>query len=299
MRRLLVRVVPIVIAAIVVVFQFYSSEKFTNPAGRTARVGLSNEQEQMLGLQSFQQVLQQSDVIERGPEYETVKRVAGRIAQVAGPSAKDFQWAVALVRSPQVNAFCLPGGKIVVYSGILPIAENEAGLATVIGHEVAHATSRHGAERVFKQRATQTILTGVQFSMSDMDWEQQRAIMGALGAGAQYGILMPFGRDHEVEADKIGLIYMAKAGYDPREAIAFWERMAKASQGQPPEFLSTHPSHGTRVERLRQAMPEAIAEYERSGGRREQSRELPATTDTQKNAPARGSRGTVGDLIER
>lgn len=299
MRRLLVRVVPIVIAAIVVVFQFFSSEKFTNEAGRTARVGLSNEQEQILGLQSFQQVLQQSDVIERGPEYETVKRVATRIAQVVGPSAKDFRWAVALVRSPQVNAFCLPGGKIVVYTGILPIAENEAGLATVMGHEVAHATSRHGAERVFKQRATQTILTGVQFSLSDMDWDQQRAIMGALGAGAQYGILMPFGRDHEVEADKIGLIYMAKAGYDPREAIAFWERMAEASRGQPPEFLSTHPSHGTRIERLRQALPQAIAEYEASGNRGKESREVPAAADSQRSAPARTNEGTVGDLLER
>ena len=299
MRRLLVRVVPLVIAAIVVIFQFFSSEKFTNEAGRTARVGLSSEQEQMLGLQSFQQVLQQADVVDRGPEYETVKRVAEKIAKVVGPSAKDFRWSVALVRSPQVNAFCLPGGKIVVYTGILPIAQHEAGLATVMGHEVAHATSRHGSERVFKPRATQTSLTGAQFSMSDMSWEQPRAIMGALGAGAQYGFLMPFGRDHEVEADQIGLIYMAKAGYDPREAIAFWERMAKASEGQPPEFLSTHPSHGTRVERLRKALPEALAEYERSGGSKQETRALPTTTDSQRSAPARRSGGTVGDLIER
>ncbi|MHA3772712.1 M48 family metallopeptidase [Verrucomicrobiota bacterium sgz303538] len=298
MRRAAIRIVPIVIALLVVVFQFFSSEKFTNEAGRTAHVGLSTEQEQTLGLQSFQQVLQQSDVIDRGPEYEAVTRVATRLAKVVGPQAKDFRWSVALVRSPQVNAFCLPGGKIVVYTGILPVAQNEAGLATVMGHEIAHATARHGSERVFKQRATQTILTGVQFSLSDMDWQQQRAIMGALGAGAQYGILMPFGRDHEVEADKIGLIYMAKAGYDPREALAFWKRMAEASQGQPPEFLSTHPSHGTRVERLQEEMPKALAEYERSGGQREQSRSLTGPTDERRTAPARKGGGTVGDLTQ-
>ena len=248
--------------------------------------GLTPEQEQALGLQSFQQVLQQSDVIESGPEFEVVSRVASRIANATGPAGKDFKWSVALVRNNQINAFCLPGGKIVVFTGILPVAKNEAGLATVMGHEVAHATSRHGSERVFQQRATQTLLTGVQFSMADMDYNQQRAIMGALGAGAQYGILMPFGRDHEVEADQIGLLYMARAGYDPRESIGFWERMAKSSEGQPPEFLSTHPAHGTRIERLKEAMPKAIAEYESSGK---------ASSQGQLSSPRPGGR-TVGDF---
>ena len=264
-RTLLLRVVPIAIAGLIVFFQFCSAEKFTNPAGRSARVALSPEQEQALGLQSYQQVLQQTETIDSGPELATVQRVAARLARATGAEAKDFDWRVSLVRSPQINAFCLPGGKIVVYNGILTVANGEAGLATVMGHEMAHATARHGSERLFAQRATQTLMTGVQVSLGDMSYEQQRAVMGALGAGAQYGILMPFGRDHESEADKIGLMYMARAGYDPRQAIAFWERMSEAGdRNEPPEFMSTHPSHGTRIERLKALLPEAMAEYQRS-----------------------------------
>ena len=255
------RFIPIAIAAIVVWFQFVSSEKFTNEAGRTARLGLSSEQEQVLGLQSYQQVLSESDTVQSGPELELVRGVAARLARATG---KDFDWQVSVVRSPQVNAFCLPGGKIVVYTGILPIAENPAGLATVMGHEMAHATLRHGSERMFKQKATQTFMTGVQFSIGDMDYEQRRMVMGAIGAGTKYGILLPFGRDHESEADKIGVGYMARAGYDPAESVSFWERMGKAGGSQPPEWASTHPSHGTRIARLKELLPQAIEEYRRS-----------------------------------
>lgn len=267
-RRFLIRCLPLAIAAVVVFFQYTSAEKNTNPAGRTARMGLSEDQEMQLGLQSYQQVLQQSDTIDAGAEYELVKRVATRLAAATGEDGRGFDWRVSLVRDPQVNAFCLPGGKIVVFTGILPVAQTEAGLATVMGHEMAHATARHGSERVFKQKLTDTALTGVQFSLGDMSYESQRAIMGAIGAGAQYGILMPFGRDHESEADAIGLTYMARAGYDPREAVAFWQRMDEHAGGQsPPEFLSTHPSHDTRVERLKALMPAAMEEYQRTAQR--------------------------------
>jgi predicted Zn-dependent protease len=267
-RRFLIRFIPIAIAALVVFFQFTTAEKNTNPAGRTARMGLNEDQETQLGLQSYQQVLQTSDTIDAGPEYELVRRVASRLAAATGQDGAGFDWRVSLVRDPQVNAFCLPRGKIVVFTGILPVAKTEAGLATVMGHEMAHATARHGSERVFQQKATQTLLTGVQFSLGDMSYEQQRAIMGAIGAGAQYGILMPFGRDHESEADAIGLIYMARAGYDPREAVAFWQRMDEHAGGQnPPEFMSTHPSHDTRVQRLKELMPAAMEEYQRAGQR--------------------------------
>lgn len=265
MKRGTLRLLPILLAVLVVGFQYCSSDKFTNEAGRTARVSMSAQQEEALGLQSFHEVLQQSEVITSGREFETVRQVASRLASSTGEAARDFKWEVALVRDPSVNAFCLPRGKIVVFTGILPVAQSEAGLATVMGHEMAHATARHGAERVFKQQTTQTLLTGVQFSLGDMSYEQQRMIMGALGAGAQYGVLMPFGRDHESEADEIGLLYMARAGYDPREAIEFWQRMAQSSgSGQPPEFLSTHPAHETRIERLRAFMPKAVEAYEQS-----------------------------------
>jgi len=266
MNRLLFRVVPIAIAGLVVFFQFCSSEKFTNEAGRTTRLALTPKEEETLGLQSYQQVLQQVETIDSGPQLEMVKRVAARLAAVTGPAAKDFDWRVSLVRDDQINAFCLPGGKIVIYTGILRVAESEAGLAAVMGHEMAHATARHGSERLLKQKATQTLMTGVQFSLGDMSYEQQRMIMAAVGAGAQYGLLMPFGRDHESEADEIGVMYMARAGYDPSEAISFWERMSKAGGGnQPPEFMSTHPSHGTRVERLKALLPRAMEEYHRAG----------------------------------
>jgi predicted Zn-dependent protease len=262
MRRLAIRLVPIAIAAIIIWFQFASSEKFTNEAGRTVRVALSPQQEEALGLQSYREVLSQSDTVRSGPEYERVRTVASRLAQA---SSKRLEWEVSVVRSPQVNAFCLPGGKIVVYTGILPVAQSDAGLATVMGHEMAHATLRHGSERLLTQKATQTFMTGVQFSVGDMSYEQRRLVMGAIGAGAQYGLLLPFSRDHESEADYIGLLYMGRAGYDPREAVTFWQRMSEhGGGGQPPEFMSTHPSHGTRVERLKDAMPKAMEAYQRA-----------------------------------
>jgi len=268
MRRGYLRLIPILIAVVVVGFQYCSSEKFTNEAGRRTRVGLSPKQEQMLGLQSYQQVLAKADTIDAGPEYDTVRKVAERLAAVTGEASKDFEWAVTLVRNPQINAFCLPGGKIVVFTGILKVAQGEAGLATVMGHEMAHATARHGSERLFKQNITQTLLTGAQFSLGDMSYDQQRAVMAALGAGAQYGILMPFSRDHESEADEIGLTYMARAGYDPREAVTFWERMSRASGGeQGPEFLSTHPAPATRIQRLKELVPKVMPEYEKSRNR--------------------------------
>ncbi len=269
-RRLLFRVVPIAIAIVVVFMQFFSAEKFTNDAGHTARVALDPQQEQALGLQSYAEVLQQSEVISSGEEYERVRRVANRLAAATGDTGQGFEWAVSLVRDKQVNAFCLPGGKIVVFTGILPVAKSDAGLAAVMGHEMAHATLRHGSERLFQQKATQTIMTGVQVSISDMSYDQRRAVMGAIGAGAQYGLLMPFGRDHEKEADAVGIMYMARAGYDPREAIGFWQRMGEAGgSGGPPEFMSTHPSHGTRIEQLEALMPEALAIYEKAKRQRQ------------------------------
>ncbi len=262
MRRYAARLLPIVIAAIIVLYQFLSSEKFTNEAGRTVHMGLSAAQEETLGLQSYQQVLSESRTVDRGPEFDLVTNVAARLARATG---KSFDWKVSVVESDQVNAFCLPGGKIVVYTGILPIAQSASGLATVMGHEMAHATLRHGSERMFKQNATQTLLNGVQFSLGDMDYQQRRMVMGAIGAGAQYGLLLPFGREHESEADKMGLFYMARAGYDPNEAVSFWERMSKVGGDQPPEFMSTHPSHGTRVARLKELLPEAMKEYQKAG----------------------------------
>src|SRR3954467_357031 len=266
MQRRHIRWLPILLAGLFFAYQYFSSEKFTNPeTGRTSHVGMSPQQEKALGLQSYQQVLSQSQSIQSGPELEMVKRIAARLAQATGKAGANFEWAASLVNENKVNAFCLPGGKIVVYSGILPVAENEAALATVLGHEMAHATSRHGSQRVFQTNLAQTAMAGVAGSISDMDYDKQRAVMGALGAGAKVGVLMPFSRNHESEADHIGLIYMARAGYDPQESIRFWKRMESSGGGnQPPEFLSTHPSHGTRVQQLESWMPEAMQIYNQS-----------------------------------
>jgi predicted Zn-dependent protease len=263
MERRHIKWIPLIIAAIFFAYQYFSSEKFVNPeTGRKSHVGLSTKEEAALGLQSYQQIISQSPTVSSGPEWDMVQRVVQRLVKGSGATGQDFDWRVSVVQSGQVNAFCLPGGKIVVYTGILPVANSDAYLATVLGHEMAHATSRHGAQRVFEQNLTQTAMAGLAGSLSDMDYEKQRAVMGALGAGAQYGVLMPFSRNHESEADHIGLLYMARAAYDPRESINFWRRMEESSRSQPPEFLSDHPSHGTRIQQLKDWMPEALKEYQ-------------------------------------
>ena len=137
-----------------------------------------------------------------------------------------------------------------------------------MGHEIAHATLRHGSERVLKQQTTNTFLQGVNFSMGDMNYEQRRQLMGLIGAGAQIGYILPFSREHESEADSTGLRYMARAGYDPREAVTFWQRMsAQAGKGSPPQFLSTHPANATRIERLKAELPAALEIYRAAGGK--------------------------------
>ena len=266
--RLLIRVIPILIALLVVLFQRFSAPKIVNEAGRSARLGMNPQQELALGAQAYSQVLSESRTITSGQSYEMVKRCAQRLTAVTGEAGKNFQWAVSVVESNQVNAFCLPGGKIVVYTGILPVAQSEAGLAVVMGHEIAHATNHHGAERVLQEKTSNTLLTGANFSLSGTDPNQHRQIMGLIGAGARVGFLLPFSRDHESEADSVGLKYMARAGYDPREAVAFWQRMsAQAGSGAPPQFLSTHPAHETRIARLKQELPKAIEIYHASGAR--------------------------------
>lgn len=264
-RVLLWRILPLAFVGLIILFKFLGAEKVVNPiTGEKHRVALSARDEAVLGLQSFQAVLSQSEVVTRGPEVEQVKRVASRLAAATGADSTNFQWEVSVIRSPMANAFCLPGGKIAVYTGILPFTQTEAGLAAVMGHEMAHATARHASQRLFQQNLVQTAMMGAALSVGDMEPQQQRAILGALGAGAQMGVILPFSRDHESEADEMGILYMARAGYDPRESVRFWERMSQAGGQQPPEFMSTHPSHGTRVERLQKIMPKAIAEYEKA-----------------------------------
>ena len=264
-RILLLRVLPLAVVGVIVLFKFFGAEKVINPVtGEKHRVALSSRDEATLGLQSFQQILTQSDVVESGPEVEQVTRVARRLAAATGSDSTNYQWAVSVIRSPMANAFCLPGGKIAVYTGILALTKTDAGLAAVMGHEMAHATARHASQRLLQQDLFQTAMMGAAVSLGDMEPQQRRAVLGALGAGAQFGVILPFSRDHEREADEMGILYMARAGYDPLESIRFWERMAQAGGDQPPQFMSTHPSHGSRIERLQKAMPRAVSEYEKA-----------------------------------
>lgn len=175
-----------------------------------------------------------------------------------------YKWEFNLVESPDVNAWCMPGGKVVVYSGILPITQDESGLAVVMGHEIAHAVAEHGNERMSQGLVTQLGGIALSEAIKTKPQQTQALYMTAFGLGAQVGVLLPFSRTHESEADRLGLIFMAMAGYDPNTAVSFWERMAQQKKGgAPPEFLSTHPSDATRINKIKQALPEAMKYYKR------------------------------------
>ena len=245
------------------VFLYCRAEEQTVPVtGRTQKVALSEEDQAKLGADAYQQLLSQSggEVVREGAEAEMVQRVGERIAAVADDPG--FEWEFTLVASEQKNAWCLPGGKVAVYTGILPVTQDEAGLAAVMAHEIAHAIAQHGAERMLQEQLKQVGLVAVASTIGGLDPAAQGAVLALFGAGADFGVLLPFGRDMESEADRIGLIYMARAGYDPEAAVALWQRMAEQRSGpQVPEYASTHPSDETRIRNLQKWLPEAQAEY--------------------------------------
>lgn len=175
-----------------------------------------------------------------------------------------YQWEFSLVKNDTtVNAWCMPGGKVVVYSGLLPVTKDRNGLAVVMSHEIAHAVARHGNERMSQEMLAQFGSVALSEMIKNKPQETQTIFNGAYGIGAQVGVLLPFSREHELEADKLGLIFMAMAGYDPQTAVPFWERMAAMGGAKPPEFLSTHPSDATRINRIKAALPEAMTYYKK------------------------------------
>src|SRR5881628_172219 len=215
--------------------------------GRTQIMLLPESTEQEMGVTAFRQALTKSKVSTDPALSAQLTRVGTRIAAATGRT--DYQWEFKVFEDKQVNAFCLPGGKVVVYTGILPVTRDDAGLAAVVGHEVAHAIARHGGERMSQQIAVQGGLTAFQVGYAQRHPETVQLATAALGAGAAVGILLPYSRLQESEADHLGLIYMAKAGYHPSAARDLWVRMAELSKAQqkPPEFLSTHPADTTRI----------------------------------------------------
>ena len=224
--------------------------------GRSQVVDLSREEESALGVQSYREILSQSQVLADGPAVDQIRRIGQRLARVSEDPG--FSWEFNLLQSDQPNAFALPGGKVAVFTGILPVAANEDGLAVIMGHEIAHAIARHGAERMAHEQLTEMAGMAVDLSLSEMSLTQRRTLMGILGAGAKYGIMLPFSRDHESEADYMGLIFVARACFDPREAPKVWERMGRLSSGAPSEFMSTHPSSETRIRQFNEWMDEAL-----------------------------------------
>src|SRR5262245_49053106 len=265
--RIGIRLLPLLLAGLVAAFLAARGCQ-EGPFGRRQIVALGPQEEKQLGLQAFQEVLGESDVVRGGPVVDAVRQITQRlVGAVRNPEflritqlrqPPDFEWDVRVVRSQEVNAFCLPGGKMVVFTGILPVAETHAGLATVMGHEISHALSHHGAERMAQTQIVQVLLGGAAGSLGDMDPQQRQQVLQVLNAGAKFGILR-YSRKHETEADHMGLFLMAAAGYDPQETVKFWERMQAATKrgGQPPEFMSTHPSHETRIHDLTGWIPEA------------------------------------------
>jgi len=226
---------------------------------------VSADEEMALGLSSFDQMKKDTPASHEAMANGMVERVGSRLAAVAGKDLPQAKWEFVVFDSPEANAFCLPGGKVGVYAGILPIAKTDAGLATVLGHEIGHAVAHHGASRMSQAMVTQTggQVLGSAMSSSDPKWQSAAAL--AYGLGTKVGFELPYSREQESEADHIGLIYMARAGYDPKEAVAFWQRFMDYNNqhggSSTPTFLRTHPLDAVRIKQLQGWLPEAEAAY--------------------------------------
>jgi len=233
--------------------------------GRRQLNVVSDAQLNALGIKAFNEVVSNEPKSSDKGFNETVRRVTDRVSKAAEDVDEPrFKWEVRIVDKDVPNAVCLPGGKIVVFTGLRPYLKNEAGLAAVIAHEVAHAVARHGAERLSQNLALRGAVSVGGEILRDKDGKigtKSRLILGALGVGGMLGVLLPYSRVHEFEADRIGLIYMARAGYDPSEAVRLWERMSKIKKPPIPVWLSTHPADDDRIRKIKDLEPDAQRYY--------------------------------------
>lgn len=249
-----------------------------NPiTGRNQARLVSESELQAMATQQYQQFLSENRVVSvtSDRDAEMVRRVGQRVANAVtkyfkekgqGNTLVGYRWEFNLVQNKEANAWCMPGGKVVVYTGLLPITQNEAALAMVLGHEISHAVLQHGNERMSQGLVQQLGGVALSVAVSNQPAQTQNLFLNAYGVGSQVGVLLPFSRKQELEADRYGMIFGAMAGYNPREAIALWQRMEKASNGQtPPEFLSTHPASGNRINQLEKYLPEALKYYQPMG----------------------------------
>lgn len=258
--------VPVILLAIT--FYYCSTVPIT---GRSQLHLISSADLNALSFQEYSEFLQQNKLSTDAQSTNMVKDVGLNIRSAVenyfaqhnlSNELNGYAWEFNLIESPEANAWCMPGGKVVVYSGILPITQNETGLAVVMGHEIAHAIAQHGGERMSQGLMQQ--LGGVALSVAIQNEPQttQNIFMTAYGLGSTIGVILPFSRTQESEADRLGLIFMAMAGYNPNAALDFWTRMSQSKTGSaPPEFLSTHPSDQTRINNLKEYMPEAMQYY--------------------------------------
>ena len=230
-----------------------------------------------MSVQQYSQFISENKLSADAPKTAMVKNVGSRIQKAVETYCAEYcdkdpfagyEWEFNLVEDDAVNAFAMPGGKVVVYTGILPITQSETGLAVVVGHEIAHVFAKHGGERMTQGLAVQFGGMALSAALKEKPEETKNLFMTSYGMGTQVAILLPFSRTHEKEADHLGLIFMAMAGYDPHEAVGFWQRMAAAKEGAaaPPELLSTHPADDTRIKKIQELLPEAMKYYKPAGG---------------------------------
>jgi len=253
MRRIMPRtLIPLI------VLLFLTACQQAPITGRRQLIMVSPGQEVAMGEEAFAEVKSQATLSGDARLTTILQRVGARIAAVAEtiPGAENmaFQWEFILIESKQVNAFALPGGKVAVYTGILPVCKNEAGLAAVIGHEVGHVIARHGAERMSQNLIVEVVGIGLDAALQSKDPQIRNRVLSAYGLGSQVGVMLPYSRKHEYEADRIGMELMARAGYDPEEAPTLWDRMAQAAGAQPLEVLSTHPHSDKRAKAMRDVL---------------------------------------------
>ena len=261
--------------AVVLVFVFASCVRV--PITGRRQLSLVNESEVMaMSLTQYDEFLKSTKTSGNRTDAERIRIVGNNIAAAVGRyfaskglsnRLEGYRWEFNLVEDNRVNAWCMPGGKVVVYTGILPLIKNDAQLATVMSHEIAHAVARHGSERMSQQLVQQGFGVALSIALAEKPQQTQQLAMMAFGIGSTVGIMLPFSRKHEYEADELGLCFMAMAGYNPAESIDFWRTMAQNANSSTPEFISTHPMDEKRIARITEKIPEAMSYYHADGAR--------------------------------
>lgn len=262
--------IPVILVAIFMLTMMLSCSRVPI-TGRQQLNLLPSSQMLSMSFQQYDDFLETNKISKDATQTAMVKRVGSKIQRAVedyfaskgmAHELKGYSWEFNLIDSKEANAWCMPGGKVVFYTGILPITKDETGMAVVMGHEVAHAIAEHGNERMSQGMLTQLGGMALAVAIQEKPEQTQALWMTAFGVGSQVGVMLPFSRLHESEADRLGLILMAMAGYNPQQAVSFWQRMAEMKGGQaPPEFISTHPSDATRIEQIKKWLPEAMTYY--------------------------------------